>query len=238
MPAPPPTTDEPCRRAGDPQPRAAPVRWRRIRRGAGVVVVSVLITPTELQEALVGVATPVVLDVRYPGPGVAGTGRADFESAHVPGSRWVDLDTELAAPAVGPGGRHPLPGAAAFPGGMRRVGVNDTRALPWRERADRPGRRTQPGRSKPSGRRPARGRWAVPVGCTVADAVRGGTPGRRCLLRLGNHCGSSVGSHGGCRGGCRRTALSGIVERLDPFRHPADRGRLSTRVSPPSDSRT
>ncbi len=47
-----------------------------------------------------------------------------FRAAHLPGARFVDLDTDLAAPP-GPGGRHPLPTAEAFQAAMRRLGVGD-----------------------------------------------------------------------------------------------------------------
>ncbi|GAA1500832.1 sulfurtransferase [Dactylosporangium maewongense] len=46
-----------------------------------------------------------------------------YRAAHLPGARFVDLDTDLAAPP-GSGGRHPLPTAAAFQAAMRRLGVD------------------------------------------------------------------------------------------------------------------
>jgi thiosulfate/3-mercaptopyruvate sulfurtransferase len=81
---------------------------------------SALVTPEEV-EAL----APTLLDVRWAlrGP----PGRGEYERGHIPKAVFVDLDTELAAPP-GPGGRHPLPDAAAFEAAMRRAGV----------RADRP----------------------------------------------------------------------------------------------------
>lgn len=64
---------------------------------------------------------PVVLDVRWRlgGP----PGRADHEAGHVPGAVFVDLDTQLAAPA-GAGGRHPLPDPVALQEVLRRAGVS------------------------------------------------------------------------------------------------------------------
>jgi thiosulfate/3-mercaptopyruvate sulfurtransferase len=59
----------------------------------------------------------------------------DYAAGHVPGAVFVDLGTALAAPPLpaaagaghaagaGPGGRHPLPEAAAFEAAMRRAGV-------------------------------------------------------------------------------------------------------------------
>jgi thiosulfate/3-mercaptopyruvate sulfurtransferase len=77
-----------------------------------------------------------VLDVRHRlgGP----SGREEHERGHVPGARYVDLDTELADPP-GPGGRHPLPDPARFEAAMRRVGVSATRPVvvydDWQGRA-------------------------------------------------------------------------------------------------------
>jgi thiosulfate/3-mercaptopyruvate sulfurtransferase len=50
-------------------------------------------------------------------------GRRDYEAGHIPGARWVDLDTVLAA-REGPG-RHPLPSPAAFTAAMAALGVTD-----------------------------------------------------------------------------------------------------------------
>ncbi|WP_374969730.1 sulfurtransferase [Terrabacter sp. BE26] len=65
----------------------------------------------------------VVLDVRW-ALTTANTraGRADYEAGHVPGAFFVDLDTELAAPA-GDGGRHPLPDPAVVQALARRAGI-------------------------------------------------------------------------------------------------------------------
>jgi thiosulfate/3-mercaptopyruvate sulfurtransferase len=67
---------------------------------------------------------PALLDVRWRlagPPGIEG-----YQAGHLPGAVFVDLDRDLAAPP-GPGGRHPLPSAAAFQAAMRRVGVSDGR---------------------------------------------------------------------------------------------------------------
>ena len=49
--------------------------------------------------------------------------RSIYETGHVPGAVFVDLDTELAAPPGGEHGRHPLPDTADFQAAMRRAGV-------------------------------------------------------------------------------------------------------------------
>jgi thiosulfate/3-mercaptopyruvate sulfurtransferase len=82
----------------------------------------VLVTVAEL-DGLTAAGRPVtLLDVRWRlgGP----PGRELYEAGHIPGAAFVDLDRDLAAPP-GPGGRHPLPAAAAFEAAMRRSGVRD-----------------------------------------------------------------------------------------------------------------
>jgi thiosulfate/3-mercaptopyruvate sulfurtransferase len=80
--------------------------------------------------------TVTVLDVRYVMGGPPG--RDDFVAGHVPGARYVDLDTALAAPP-GSGGRHPLPDEAVFEVAMRRAGVSQARPVvvydDWQGRA-------------------------------------------------------------------------------------------------------
>ncbi|WP_432557474.1 sulfurtransferase [Granulicoccus sp. GXG6511] len=90
---------------------------------------TVLISVHELRAALAGSRPPVVLDVRWPGPAGKGTGLSAYRTAHVPHSIWIDLDAELAAPASGPGGRHPLPEPEVFEAAMRRAGVSADRAV-------------------------------------------------------------------------------------------------------------
>ena len=50
-------------------------------------------------------------------------GRVEYQGAHLPGARFVDLDTDLSdADAEGPG-RHPLPTAGAFARTLGRLGI-------------------------------------------------------------------------------------------------------------------
>ncbi len=49
-----------------------------------------------------------------------------YRAGHLPGAVFADLDRDLSGPP-GPGGRHPLPSAAAFQAAMRRAGVMDGR---------------------------------------------------------------------------------------------------------------
>src|SRR3546814_14529880 len=55
-------------------------------------------------------------------------GLEEFESGHVPGAAYVDLDHDLAAPP-GEGGRHPLPDPQTFVEAMRRCGVSNDRPV-------------------------------------------------------------------------------------------------------------
>src|SRR5207248_5938912 len=66
----------------------------------------------------------VVADVRwYPDRSAPDA----FEAGHIPGSVFVDLDADLAAPAPddGRGGRHPLPSPEGFADAMSRLGIGD-----------------------------------------------------------------------------------------------------------------
>jgi len=83
----------------------------------------VLIEVEELAELLESVT---VIDVRW---SLGGPSRLpDFLAGHIPGARWVDLETEL-SDHQRTGGRHPLPVAAAFEAAMRRAGVQADRPV-------------------------------------------------------------------------------------------------------------
>jgi len=89
--------------------------------------VNVLITADELAELVAEGRRPRLLDVRWrlggpPGP-------QEYRAAHIPGAVYVDLDTELAAPA-GPGvGRHPLPTPKNLQAAARSWGLRDGEAV-------------------------------------------------------------------------------------------------------------
>lgn len=69
-----------------------------------------------------------LLDVRFGGPGSSG-GREQYLEGHIPGAVLVDMDTALASPSIGPGGRHPLPHPEAFEAAMRAAGVSNDRPV-------------------------------------------------------------------------------------------------------------
>lgn len=51
------------------------------------------------------------------------SGREAFESGHLPGARFIDLDTTLAGPPAPIGGRHPLPEPSVFAAGLADAGI-------------------------------------------------------------------------------------------------------------------
>jgi thiosulfate/3-mercaptopyruvate sulfurtransferase len=84
-----------------------------------------LITVQRLRAALDSATPPVVLDVRWPVPGLV-PDRDAFLAGHIPGSRFVNLDTDLAGPPGGAdGGVRPLPDPTAFSAAMRAHGVRN-----------------------------------------------------------------------------------------------------------------
>lgn len=82
----------------------------------------ILISAAGLRAALENKEPVRLLDVRWE------LGRSDghrrYLEGHLPGAVYVDLDTELSAPA-GPGGRHPLPSPPVFAAVARGWGIND-----------------------------------------------------------------------------------------------------------------
>lgn len=79
-----------------------------------------LISTSELASALAAGEPPVLIDVRWRHGGPPGL--ESYRAGHIPGAVYVDLDSQLAAPA-GARGRHPLPEAADFAAAMRDAGV-------------------------------------------------------------------------------------------------------------------
>jgi thiosulfate/3-mercaptopyruvate sulfurtransferase len=91
---------------------------------------NVLITAAELAELS---PAPVILDVRWSLSGPPGI--EDYNTGHIPGAAFADLDRDLAAPP-GKGGRHPLPSAGDFQAAMRRLGVSGIRPVVVYDAAD------------------------------------------------------------------------------------------------------
>ncbi len=82
----------------------------------------ILISAEDLHARLEGEDRPVVLDVRW----VLGDphGYEHFLARRVPGSVYVSLNDDLAAPATPADGRHPLPDIADLQAAARRWGLN------------------------------------------------------------------------------------------------------------------
>jgi thiosulfate/3-mercaptopyruvate sulfurtransferase len=83
----------------------------------------VLITVAELAESMAGGSGPRLLDVRWrlggpPGPD-------EYRAGHLPGAVYVDLDSELAAPAGPEVGRHPLPDPTDLQTAARSWGLRE-----------------------------------------------------------------------------------------------------------------
>ena len=64
----------------------------------------------------------VVVDTRWYLDGR--DGHKAYLEAHIPGARFIDLDTTLAAPPGPIVGRHPLPTPEVFAGGMGQAGIH------------------------------------------------------------------------------------------------------------------
>ncbi len=73
---------------------------------------------------LLGEADLVVLDCRFDLQD-SDAGRRAYLDAHIPGARYADLDTDLAAAPTAASGRHPLPDAAEAARRFEALGVGD-----------------------------------------------------------------------------------------------------------------
>jgi thiosulfate/3-mercaptopyruvate sulfurtransferase len=81
----------------------------------------VLISVDALHRRVADADPPVLLDVRW----ALGDphGEQHYRDGHLPGAVFVDLETELAAPASPSGGRHPLPTIDRLQAAARRWGI-------------------------------------------------------------------------------------------------------------------
>jgi thiosulfate/3-mercaptopyruvate sulfurtransferase len=78
-----------------------------------------ILSPAELAALLDQPDPPTLLDASFT---LTGGGRAAYDSGHVPGAVFADLDRDLCGPP-GAGGRHPLPDPASLQAALRRLGV-------------------------------------------------------------------------------------------------------------------
>jgi thiosulfate/3-mercaptopyruvate sulfurtransferase len=81
-----------------------------------------LVSPEELAASIAAGRSPVILDASFD---LADTdaGERQFAAGHVPGSRYVHLDRDLAGTKNGRNGRHPLPDRAAFARTVGQLGI-------------------------------------------------------------------------------------------------------------------
>ena len=91
---------------------------------AGAIV---LVDAGTLSVELAGSAPPALLDVRW----ALGDqdGEKHYLDGHLPGAVFVDLDTELAAPATVRSGRHPLPDVTELQRAARSWGLRNGQAV-------------------------------------------------------------------------------------------------------------
>ena len=75
------------------------------------------------EESAAGARPLRLLDVRWALDG--SKGHPTYLAGHLPGAVYIDLDTELAAPARPEAGRHPLPAPEDFAATLRRAGVTE-----------------------------------------------------------------------------------------------------------------
>lgn len=71
--------------------------------------------------------TVAIVDTRWnlQGP----PGRDEYDSGHIPGAVYLDMDQDLAAPATEQDGRHPLPTPQHFAEALGRAGIGDGRPV-------------------------------------------------------------------------------------------------------------
>lgn len=86
-----------------------------------------LIGADELAGLLATAKPPTLLDVRWALTGP--TGVEAYRDGHIPGAVYVDLETELAAPADAATGRHPLPTVDGLQAAARTWGVRNDRPV-------------------------------------------------------------------------------------------------------------
>jgi Rhodanese-related sulfurtransferase len=73
----------------------------------------------------------IVVDCRFDLTDVS-AGRRSYETAHVPGAVFADINEDLAAKPTGTNGRHPLPAPSAFLSTLGRLGIsNDAQVIAY-----------------------------------------------------------------------------------------------------------
>src|SRR5262249_38310378 len=107
---------------------------RSLRQTCRVTSQPTILTATDLAELLDRPDPPTLLDASFI---LSGGGRAAYDSGHIQGAVFADLDRDLCAPP-GAGGRHPLPEPAALQAALRRLGVRQDHPVVVYERGPIP----------------------------------------------------------------------------------------------------
>jgi len=90
----------------------------------------VLVSAADLADELEGDRPHTVLDVRWHLMDPAGAGRERYAAGHLPGARFLDLESVLTRHTGDPlDGRHPLPDADTLARGLGALGVHETDGL-------------------------------------------------------------------------------------------------------------
>lgn len=82
-----------------------------------------LITPNQLEELINTGADILICDCRFD-LGNPHAGRDAYNTGHIPGAIYVDLDRDLSAEKTGQNGRHPLPSPSAWAQTKQRLGID------------------------------------------------------------------------------------------------------------------
>jgi thiosulfate/3-mercaptopyruvate sulfurtransferase len=85
-------------------------------------VFTTLIAADELKALIAAGCAPVILDASFD-LADTGAGARAFAEAHIPGARYVNLDTDLSGAKTGRNGRHPLPNRTEFAARVGRWGI-------------------------------------------------------------------------------------------------------------------
>jgi thiosulfate/3-mercaptopyruvate sulfurtransferase len=93
-----------------------------------------ILSTAELAALLDQPDPPTLLDASFT---LTGGGRAAYDSGHIPGAVFADLDRDLCGPP-GKGGRHPLPDPASLQVALRRLGVRQDHPVVVYERGPIP----------------------------------------------------------------------------------------------------
>jgi thiosulfate/3-mercaptopyruvate sulfurtransferase len=83
------------------------------------------IVSTEQLNDLTRLPTTAIVDCRFKLDDVA-WGRREYETSHVPGAVYADLEHDLSGPKTGANGRHPLPDPAVLARTFSRLGIGSS----------------------------------------------------------------------------------------------------------------